>query len=65
VASLYIQSGVSKFEITCQIREGNSGGPILNDKNELVGMAIEGAEKGSGNNGCLSLSEIMKVISGK
>lgn len=63
VAKFYTQSGVRKFEISSQIREGNSGGPIINQESEVVGIALEGARKDGGNNGCLMISEIDQVIS--
>lgn len=63
VAKLYTQSAVSKFEISSQIREGNSGGPIINEDSEVVGIALEGARKDGGNNGCLMISEIDQVVS--
>lgn len=63
VAKFYTQGTVSKFEISSQIREGNSGGPIINQDSEVVGIALEGARKDGGNNGCLMISEIDKVLS--
>ena len=63
VAKFYTQSAVSKFEISSQIREGNSGGPIINQDSEVVGIALEGARKDGGNNGCLMVSEIDQVVS--
>ena len=63
VAKLYTQSAVSKFEISSQIREGNSGGPIINQESKVVGVALEGARKDGGNNGCLMVSEIESVMS--
>ena len=62
VAKKYTQSAVSKFEIDKLIREGNSGGPIINLKSEVVGVALEGARKEAGNNGCLVITEIDKVL---
>jgi len=62
VAKIYVQSAVNKFEIDQQIREGNSGGPIINSDSQVVGIALEGARKDSGNNGCLFISEIQKVL---
>lgn len=62
VAKLYTQSTIKKFEIDKQIREGNSGGPIINLDSKAVGIALEGASKESGNNGCLFISEIQQVI---
>ncbi len=63
VAKFYTQSLVKKFEISSQIREGNSGGPIINKDSEVVGIALEGARKDGGNNGCLLISEIDQVMS--
>lgn len=62
VAKFYTQSAVNKFEISSQIREGNSGGPIINKDSEVVGVALEGARKDGGNNGCLLISEIDQVM---
>jgi S1-C subfamily serine protease len=55
--------GIHKFEIDQLIREGNSGGPILNTKYEVVGIAAEGAEKGMGNNAVIAISELFKMLS--
>jgi len=63
VAKIYTQSMVSKFEIDSQIREGNSGGPIIDLASRVVGIALEGAMKNAGNNGCLVISEIEEVLS--
>jgi len=63
VAKLYVQSSVNKFEIDSQIREGNSGGPIINKESMVIGIALEGARKEAGNNGCLIISEIDQVVS--
>ncbi len=63
VAKVYTQSAVRKFEIDKQIREGNSGGPIINSDSKVVGIALEGARKSEGHNGCLFISEINEIIS--
>ncbi len=62
VAKTYIQSAVNKFEIDKLIREGNSGGPIIDADSNVVGIALEGARKESGNNGCLVITEIDEVL---
>ncbi|WP_439922615.1 reverse transcriptase domain-containing protein [Nitrobacter sp. JJSN] len=36
------RSGVTNIEITAKIIEGNSGGPVLNDKYEVIGIATRG-----------------------
>ncbi|WP_339136187.1 MAG: reverse transcriptase domain-containing protein [Candidatus Electrothrix sp. GW3-4] len=61
VASKFATHGIQKFEITTPIREGNSGGPVLNMKNEVIGIAAEGARKESGNNAVISIGELSKV----
>jgi len=63
VAKIYRQSLVDKFEINTLIREGNSGGPIIDLESNVVGIALEGARKEAGNNGCLIISEIDEVLS--
>jgi len=62
VARLYIKSLVDRFEIDHSIREGNSGGPIINSDSEIVGIALEGARKEGGHNGCLLISELKEVL---
>jgi len=62
IAKMYTQNGVNKFEIDQLIREGNSGGPIINSDSKVAGIALEGARKEAGNNGCLLISEIDKVL---
>lgn len=58
VASIYGQQNVAKFEITTQIREGNSGGPVMDAALRVVGIAVEGADKGAGNNAAVQIREL-------
>jgi len=62
IAKTYTASAVKKFEIDHPIREGNSGGPVIDIDSKVIGMALEGATKESGHNGCLLLSEIEEVL---
>lgn len=62
VASKFGDKGIQKFEIDTQIREGNSGGPVLNEEYEVVGIAAEGARKDSGNNAVISVKELRKIL---
>ncbi len=62
IAKIYPQSGVQKFEIDKLIREGNSGGPIINLESMVIGIALEGARKEAGHNGCLIISEVDEVL---
>lgn len=62
VAKIYVQSAINKFEIDSLIREGNSGGPIIDSDSKVAGIALEGARKDGGNNGCLVINEINEVL---
>jgi len=62
VASKFGDKSIQKFEIDTQIREGNSGGPVLNNKFEVVGIAAEGARKDSGNNAVISVKELNNLL---
>ncbi len=46
------------------IRKGNSGGPIVSAKFELLGVAQEGATQATGNNEGLSVDELDKWLEG-
>lgn len=61
IASIYCQSAINKFEIDSLIREGNSGGPILNSNNKVIGIAAEGAEKSGGNNAALRIEMLERI----
>lgn len=63
IASIYSQLNINKFEIDSIIREGNSGGPILNSNNKVIGIAAEGAEKSGGNNAVLRIDMLDKMQS--
>lgn len=60
VAALFPESGVRKFEIDKQIREGSSGGPVVDTLGRVAGVAVEGATKSSGNNAALDYNEIKR-----
>ncbi len=61
IASLYAQSGIEKFEIDAQIREGNSGGPVITEDGGVIGIAVEGARKDSGTNAAVFVDELDNV----
>ncbi|BDE73160.1 MULTISPECIES: reverse transcriptase domain-containing protein [Delftia] len=62
VTSTFIRSNIDCLEVDCSIRQGNSGGPLLNVGMRLVGMATQGADVKSGNNECVTVSEIRDFI---
>lgn len=62
IARMYPASGVHKFEIDHTIRAGNSGGPLLDNEVKALGIALEGAHKDGGHNGCLTIPELHTVL---
>lgn len=64
VTSIFNKFGLGHFEVSCQIRKGNSGGPVLDHEYSLIGVAKEFAEKHGGNNAALSASELVKLVAG-
>lgn len=62
VASKYGDKSIQKFEIDTLIIKGNSGGPVLNIKHEVVGIAATGAHDGSGKNAVISVKELANLI---
>lgn len=61
IRSRYGSWGLQHFDITPLIRQGNSGGPVLNLNFQLIGLAKEGERQDSGNNGVLQIGEILSM----
>ena len=57
VSSLTVQSLVKKIEVTQQLTQGMSGGPVLNDAGEVVGVIHKGGPD-EGRQLAVSLSEL-------
>jgi V8-like Glu-specific endopeptidase len=49
------------YDITALIRQGNSGGPVLDKDFQVVGVAKEGELQDHGNNGVLQVQEVIKL----
>lgn len=60
-AGEFKRHGVNSFEIAQMIREGNSGGPVINDAGKVIGIAVEGASKDSGHNLVVDIREVLKL----
>lgn len=63
VTSKSTSHGVQKFEIETYIREGISGGPVLDNDFNVQGFALEGVRAGTGRNDCLNIAEVTSVFS--
>ncbi len=61
IRSRYRHFGYENYDITSLIRQGNSGGPVLNSDFHVVGVAKEGERQDGGNNGVLMLAELIKL----
>lgn len=62
VVSRYRRKGQQRFEISTNIRQGNSGGPFVDELYRVAGVAQEGATQVSGNDECLSVEELDQWI---
>lgn len=65
IGNVYSHQGVKMYDITAQIREGNSGGPVLGDSHEVIGLAVKGAEGISGSNSVVAISELFDLKNSK
>lgn len=58
VLSTYPRSGLQRFEISTNIRKGNSGGPYVDELFRVAGIAQQGAQQDDGNDECLCVHEL-------
>lgn len=58
VVSRYARSALQRFEISQMIRQGNSGGPFIDELFRVVGVAQQGARQDGGNDECLCSMEL-------
>lgn len=63
IGNVYTHQGVQVYDITTQIREGNSGGPVLGSTYEVIGVASRGAEGKTGSNTVIAVSELFNLLS--
>jgi len=64
VLSRYPRSSLSRLEISANIRQGNSGGPLVDLQYRVAGIAQQGATQQAGNDECLCVSEVDRWING-
>lgn len=55
-------TGLERIEIGTTIRQGNSGGPLLDMAYNVVGIAQQGATQEAGNDQCLCVTELDKWL---
>lgn len=58
VSNRYMRSGLQRLEIGELIRQGNSGGPFVDESYQVAGVAQTGATQTAGNNECLTVDEL-------
>ncbi|MDQ0038939.1 hypothetical protein J2W30_006727 [Variovorax boronicumulans] len=54
----FARAGLQRIEIGQMIRQGNSGGPLVDTSYKLAGVAQQGASQSSGNDECLCVVEL-------
>lgn len=62
VLNTFPQFGLLRVEITGNIRQGNSGGPFVDDLYRVAGVAQQGAKQDLGNDQCLCVTELDKWL---
>ncbi|MGV7227465.1 MAG: reverse transcriptase domain-containing protein [Nitrospirales bacterium] len=65
IGRVYSHHGVKMYDISAQIREGNSGGPFLGASYEVIGVAVKGAEGIRGSNSVVAISELFDLVKSK
>ncbi|MCD6704918.1 MAG: trypsin-like peptidase domain-containing protein [Thiobacillus sp.] len=58
VLSCYARSALKRFEISTNIRQGNSGGPFVDESYRVAGVAQQGARQDAGNDECLCVTDL-------
>ena len=62
VLNRFARRALQRLEISTSIRQGNSGGPFVDDLFRVAGVAQEGATQVSGNDECLTVEELDEWI---
>ncbi|MDG9760982.1 trypsin-like peptidase domain-containing protein [Pseudomonas sediminis] len=62
ITNRFAASGVSYLEVDKVLYSGNSGGPVLNKAEQVVGIAAKGAVNGMQLNAFICVSELIKVL---
>jgi hypothetical protein len=64
VLNRFPRSGLDRFEITGagSIRQGNSGGPFVDEHFRIAGVAQQGAKQDGGNDECLCVTNLDKWL---
>ncbi len=60
--NLFPKSGVQYFEVSQMIRQGNSGGPVVDSNFRVLGIAVEGAAQDDGDNGVVHVQHLLEVL---
>lgn len=63
ILSVYPRSGLQRFEVSTNIRQGNSGGPFVDGLFRVAGVAQQGARQDGGNDECLCVTELDSWLS--
>jgi RNA-directed DNA polymerase len=63
VLNRFVRSALDRIEIAGSIRQGNSGGPFVDEHHRVAGVAQQGARQDYGNDECLCVTILDKWIS--
>lgn len=62
VHSRYPRSALQRFEVSVNIRQGNSGGPFVDEAFRVAGVAQQGSSQTEGNDECICVAELDKWV---
>jgi RNA-directed DNA polymerase len=62
VTNVFVRSAIQRIEISELIRTGISGGPLLDQNCNLIGIAQQGATQQTGGNECVCVTVLMSWI---
>ena len=62
ITNSFAKSAVNYFEVDKNLYSGNSGGPVLNQAEQVVGIAARGAVGGTQLNAFICVSDLIKVL---
>ncbi len=58
VTNAFTRGGLRRLDTSALIRQGNSGGPLVDESFRVIGVAEQGATQETGNNECLCTTEL-------
>lgn len=62
ISKIFPQNGVNLIEVGITLRVGNSGGPLLNNAYEVIGVVAKHSNGEDGRDDCVDINEIQRIL---